>query len=360
MLLAKWYELPLETRGDKNESELWVELYNGARIVLKGADNEDSLRGLGLKGIVVDEVASIRNWNYLWKEVLRPALTDKKGWGIFISTPKGFNHFYDLFNQEAKDQDFQSFRFTTYDNPYLSHEEIDKAKLELGDNAFAQEYLADFRKYTGLVYPQFDRTTHIIEDTELDPKWRYYRAMDFGAVNPTVCLWIAVDNNDSIYIFDEYYNTGQTTEFHANVIKYKTSKDYSVVTTFGDPSGNQQMMDYASFEVYIAPANKTYAGSDDWVISGIKKVQLYLTPDGQTKRPRLYVFKKCQNVIREFETYRWIETIQGEQIKDKVEKVDDHCMDALRYFVVSYEPEKKDDRLEWEIKQYQPNSYTGY
>ncbi len=102
-----------------NESRLEIVLVNGSMIVLRGWENIDTLRGQQFDLIVIDEIASMRNFWENWHEIIRPTLTDTKGEGIFISTPKGFNHFYDLFNMESKDDDYKSFHFSTYDNsPY--------------------------------------------------------------------------------------------------------------------------------------------------------------------------------------------------------------------------------------------------
>ena len=149
ILKQVWYSLPAEARGNSNEQELWIEI-NKSRISLKGADNEDSLRGSGLHGMICDEVASFRNWDYTWAEVLRPALSDYQGFAWFISTPQGFNHFYDLYNQQDSNKEWKSFHFTSYTNPYLEKNEIEEAKkqyIEQGmEDAFEQEYLANFRK----------------------------------------------------------------------------------------------------------------------------------------------------------------------------------------------------------------------
>lgn len=335
MLLNSYYLLPKELQIGKNESELWVNI-NGSKICLLGADNEDSLRGSGLDGLVLDEVASMRNFGGLWQEVLRPALSDKLGWCIFISTPKGKNFFYDLSLQESMDPDYKTFKYTSYDNPYLRKEEVDKAKMELPEDVFAQEYMADFKKHTGLIHKEFDRRIHVIDPIDLPKFWRFYRAMDFGAVDPTVCLWIAVDNSDNIYIFYEYYHTGVTTKSHAEFILANTKEN--VLATFGDPSGNQEILDYASFGLFITPATRIFAQDKDWVISGIDKVREYLKPNSQTGRPKLFVFKNCINLIKDFESYHWKES-NNDVLKDTPDHANSHGMDAIRYFVVSYNPQ---------------------
>ena len=355
LLLQVFYSLPKQLQRNKNEAELWVELCNGSRIELKGADNEDSLRGSGLTGLVIDEVASIKDFNSLWEEVLRPSLTDKKGWCWFIGTPKGFNHFYKLFEKGQKGGDWQSWRFTSYDNPHLPKSEIELAKNELTDDAFAQEYMGDFRKYTGSVYKEFDRKIHVIGPIDMPHFWRTYRAMDFGAVNPTTCLWITIDNSDNWYITREYYNTGQTAQFHASVINGLTKEN--VIATFGDPSAQQEILDYGAAGMFIAPATKIYKDGENWVNSGIEKVREMLKLN-QSGRPRLFIFNNCVNLIREMESYHWLETKGGQIVRDQVDKTEDHCVDAMRYGVVSIPDQNYQQYYEEPTIQY--SKITGY
>lgn len=365
-LVQQYRELPKELQLGKNESELWVEVGNKCRITLKGAENEDSLRGSKLGGLVIDEVASVKNFEYLWEESLRPALTDKQGWGLFISTPKGFNHFHKLYEKEITDKDYKSFHYTSYDNPYLEASEIDKAREELGEDAFAQEYLADFRKHTGLVFKEFDRKIHVVDDVPLDGFSAYYRTMDFGAVNPTVCLYIKVDNDDNFWIFDEYYQNEKTTDYNAGQILAKYAGT-GFRATYGDPSGKQETLDYARWGLHISPANKQVIdsvtgnlkaiGEGDWIKHRIDLISQRLKINAITKKPRLFISKKCVNLIREMESYRWEEKRQDLNFKDIPVKADDHCPDALGYFVCSYK--KQVPRLKPRVQQ-QTSSVTGY
>lgn len=340
----------------KNEVELSITLKNGSVIELKGAENPDALRGVKLRGLVIDEIASIRNWDWLWQEVLRPTLTDYEAPALFISTPKGFNHFYELYTKGASDDAgiYKSWRFTSYDNPYIPKGEIDNAKKELTEDTFYQEYMADFRKYTGLVYKEFDRQIHAIEPFTIPESWSFYRSVDFGSTNPTACLWIAVDGDDNWFVVDEHYATGQTIDFHAGSINAK-SQGRSIIATYGDPSGAQWISEFAQKGVFITPANKEVGQAfNTWVTFGIDKVsqKLKATPghlvstlpqarDGGTRgNPSFYVFSSCVNTVREFEAYRWKEKsiTQAQDLNepDVPEKANDHAMDALRYFAVSY------------------------
>lgn len=339
----------------KNEVERSITFKNGSVIELKGAENPDALRGVKLRGLVIDEIASIRNWDWLWSEVLRPTLTDYEAPALFISTPKGFNHFYELYQTGQSTNDtYKSWRFTSYDNPYIPKGEIDNAKKELTEDTFYQEYMADFRKYTGLVYKEFDRQIHAIEPFTIPESWSFYRSVDFGSTNPTACLWIAVDGDDNWFVVDEHYATGQTIDFHAGSINAK-SQGRSIIATYGDPSGAQWISEFAQKGVFITPANKEVGQAfNTWVTFGIDKVsqKLKATPghlvstlpqarDGGTRgNPSFYVFSSCVNTVREFEAYRWKEKsiTQAQDLNepDVPEKANDHAMDALRYFAVSY------------------------
>jgi hypothetical protein len=368
-------EIPREWIQNSNEVELSVTLKNGSIIELKGAENPDSLRGAIIHGLCVDEIASIRNWDWLWSEVLAATMVRYDAPAIFISTPKGYNAFYDLFNKgQGEEPNWKSWHFTSYDNPYLSKDIIDEKKKELTEDTFAQEYLADFRKFTGLVYKEFNRETHVIDPFPIPEEWSIYRAMDFGSQNPTACLWIAVDEDDNWFIFDEYYEAGQTIDYHAGVINSK-SQGIPIVATYGDPSGAQWITEFAQRGIYITPANKESGTADqNWVRYGIEKVseKLKCVPGHDVPQvrgnkplldsglPALFVFRDCKNTISEFEHYRWKEKSEGTpkdiNEPDMPEKANDHLMDGLRYFAVSYKkatetPEDFNvDKKDWTFK----------
>lgn len=132
--------LPKQAILRKNDTKLRIELKNGSYIELKGADTEpDRLRGVKIDFLVLDEIDSFRNWKIVWEEVLRPTLMDSKGHAMFIGTPKGYRHLFELYNKQTSDTDYISYKFTSYDNPFLPLDEIDKAKKETDEDTFAQE-----------------------------------------------------------------------------------------------------------------------------------------------------------------------------------------------------------------------------
>jgi hypothetical protein len=321
-----------------NESELSISHADGGRLALKGADKEDSLRGPGLNGVVLDEYAFMKPM--VWQNIIRPMLTDTKGWAIFIGTPNGYNHFFDLYNKVKERPDIYSpkewtrFHFSSYGNPHLAKDELEKAKLELTEDTFAQEYMAEFKRFAGLVYKEFDRDVHVRNIDQPDPEWVCYRSIDFGQVNPTAVLFIGVDKRDNIYIYDEIYQKNLYTSELARLINAKSGSYYA--RTFGDSSAAQSIKDLSEYGIHVTPvAKETGSRVEDWIKVGIEKIRERLRVREGTGQPKLFVSSHCIHTIREFESYRWQEKRAQDDINkpEKPEKSDDHAMDALRYFV---------------------------
>ncbi len=125
-------------------NNLQIKLVNGATISLKGADRPETMRGVSLKFLVMDEYADMKP--EVFEQILRPALADQKGAALFIGTPMGRNHFYDLYKyaELEEDESYSAWHFTSYDNELLDPEEIDLAKKSMSSYAFRQEFMASF------------------------------------------------------------------------------------------------------------------------------------------------------------------------------------------------------------------------
>ena len=125
-------------------NNLQIRLVNGAMISLKGADRPETMRGVSLKFLVMDEYADMKP--DVWEQILRPALADQKGSAMFIGTPMGRNHFYELYKlaELGDDETYKGWHFTSYDNPLLDPNEIDTAKKSMSSYAFRQEFMASF------------------------------------------------------------------------------------------------------------------------------------------------------------------------------------------------------------------------
>ena len=125
-------------------NNLQIKLVNGATVSLKGADRPETMRGVSLKFLVMDEYADMKP--DVWEQILRPALADQKGQALFIGTPMGRNHFYELYKyaELGEDETYKGWHFTSYDNPLLDPDEIDMAKKSMSSYAFRQEFMASF------------------------------------------------------------------------------------------------------------------------------------------------------------------------------------------------------------------------
>lgn len=127
---------------ENNKSELSIKFPNDGAVYFFTGERLDNLRGRKFHFIVIDEASFIPDLEDGWLNSIRPTLTDYKGRALFLSTPKGKNFFYSLF-LKGGEQDWESFRFTTYDNPYIDKSEVDDARIQLPQVVFEQEYMAN-------------------------------------------------------------------------------------------------------------------------------------------------------------------------------------------------------------------------
>lgn len=169
-------DLAFPVIANKHVNNMQFKLVNGSTISLKGADRPDTMRGVSLEYLVMDEYADMKP--SVWEEVLRPALADRQGDALFIGTPKGRNHFYDLYvyADKGEDDSYQAWHFTSYDNETLNAEEIELAKKSMSSYAYRQEFLASFEALGSEIFKEdwveFDEEEPAIGD--------YYIAVDLA------------------------------------------------------------------------------------------------------------------------------------------------------------------------------------
>ena len=220
----------------KNETDLRLDLINGSSIELKGTENAMALRGRSLSGVVLDEAAFMDR--DVWAEVIRPALADKQGWALFISTPDGTaSWFYDMwcFCGEAERDDWHRWSFTTIEGGNVAPEEVEAARGQLDERTFRQEFEASFENLTGLVAVSFDddNIDKEVQDFHLMP---LLIGLDFN-VDPMAGI-CAVKHEDNLYVFDEIMLTGGATtwDFAEEVIR-RYGVDRRVIAC-PDPTGS--------------------------------------------------------------------------------------------------------------------------
>ena len=157
-------------------NNLQIKLVNGATIALKGADRPETMRGVSLSFLCMDEYADMKP--EVWEQILRPALADQKGDAMFIGTPMGRNHFYDLFQYASisEDEQWKGWHFTSYDNPLLDEEEINAAKKSMSAFSFRQEFMASFEAAGGELFKE----EHIQFSEEEPDGGQFYIAVDLA------------------------------------------------------------------------------------------------------------------------------------------------------------------------------------
>ena len=309
-----------------NETELSILLKNGSTISLKGADNYDSLRGIGLDYLVIDEFADIDP--EAWYETLRPTLADKQGGALFIGTPKGLNWAHDLYTQALDYPDeWASFQYTTIEGGNVAPEEIEAARRSLDERTFRQEFMASFETFSGRVFYAFDRKYNLRAWEETTDKLELHVGMDFN-VDPITAV-VAVKLGNTLQVIDEIKIFGSSTDEMVEELKerYPTNR----IVVYPDPAGAQRktsaggrtdhtILRNAGFRV-LAPHGHNA------VRDGINAVNAKLRSSAGITT--LFIDPKCKFVIEclEKQTYK-----ENTSIPDK-DSGFDHMNDALRYMV---------------------------
>lgn len=205
-----------------NESELRVDLHNGARLQLFGADNPDTLRGLYFSGVVLDEAAQMRP--RLWPEIVRPALADREGWAIHISTPLGHNAFYDLYQQAQQDPAWHTALYKASETGILPQAELDSARQVMSPEQFAQEFSCSFESaLIGSYYGSYLATAEADGRLTVVPHQSHlpvHTAWDLG-VSDATAIWFVQPVGTSLHVLDYLEATDHGLEWYVRAIKEK-------------------------------------------------------------------------------------------------------------------------------------------
>jgi len=311
--------------ASKNETDLSMTFLNGSTIALRGADNYDSLRGVGLDALVLDEYADMAA--EVWTEVLRPSLSDKLGTALFIGTPAGFNHLYDLWIEADGKPDWKAWQFTTKDGGHVPIEELEAARLDLDDRTYKQEYEASFASLTGRVYYEFDRILNV-SSSLVDTKAELLVGMDFN-INPMSAV-IGVKAGNQLHIIDEITIQNGNTELMAEAIQRKFPNRR--VQTYPDPSGKARKtsspVGQTDFSILAAHGFRVLAGNAaPLVVDRCNEVNAMLKNAAGDRR--LLIHSKCKQLIK---------CLDGLTYKEDTSQPDkglglDHLPDALGYLV---------------------------
>ncbi len=308
-----------------NHSDLTITLRNKSTITLRGSENFDALRGVGLDMVIFDEFSDINK--EAWYEVLRPTLSDTNGHALFCGSPRGFGNWsYELFKMGETNKEWESFKYTTLEGGQVPDTEIEQAKQDLDIRTFQQEYEATFVNYSGMIYYNFSRADNLIDKYNKNSLVLHI-GLDFN-VDP-MCAVVSVIENEKVIVIDEIQiyssNTNEMCEEINN--RYKDKK----IVVYPDPSARQRktsaggLTDLAilkNFGLEVKCRNTAPLVRDriNSVNAKLKNV---------AGKNNLFILNSCKNVIKSIERQIYKE---GTHIPDK-DSGFDHMNDALGYLI---------------------------
>ena len=354
-----WVELKDKARpylvGKPNETDLSVQLIGGGMIALRGTEHYDSLRGPGLDFAVFDEYADMDP--RVWTEVIRPMLSDRQGAALWIGTPKGMNHFHDLYQSAKAMPGWASFSFTTLDGARVTPQEIELARLDLDERTFRQEYAASFENFAGRAYFAFTRENNLKQGYYV-PRLQLCWSLDFN-VNPMCSAICQIEDTTSreqammgrrsaiVHVLDEIIlpnsNTLEACEAFALRMQPWISRQGPVsLRLYGDAAGGARSTagesDYQIIREFFRAhpefrVSYKVPNSNPAVRDRINAMNSRLCNAAGVVG--LLVDPKCKRLIKDFEQVTWKSDAGGNMTGniDKSNKELTHISDAIGYLV---------------------------
>jgi len=310
----------------KNETDLKIELVNGSTIELKGTENAMALRGRSLAGVVLDEAAFMSS--EVWFEVIRPALADKQGWALFISTPDGTaSWFYELWQYaDSGDSDWSRWQFTTIDGDNVPPEEIEAARAQLDARTFRQEFEASFENLSGLVAVSFsdENIDKTVQDLPILP---LLLGLDFNV--EFMAGVFAVKKGEDLWVFDELILTGGATTWDfCEAVQQKFGIERRIIAC-PDPTGGARKtagVGQTDHSILRKSGFTVSSPRAPWKIRDkINAVNMGLLD--ATGRRRIFIHPRCKELIKSLRTLTYA---PNTGLPNKNLGVD-HAFDALGY-----------------------------
>lgn len=291
--------------GTSNISELRVDFW-GRRIQLYGSDNPEALRGQYFDGVILDEIGDQNP--KIWTDIIRPALADRKGWCLFIGTPKGHNHFKELRDRAKNEEGWGLLEFKASETGVVDETELKAAKNEMGESKFRQEFECSFDapiegSYYGEILNELEDKKHM-QEIPREELSRTFTAWDLGMGDST-SIWVAQLVGTEVRLIDYYENHGVGLDHYVKWIK---DNDYTKaehilphdvrVRELGSGKSRLEMLEEAGLEIKIAPR----MGLDD----GIQAVRRLL-PRCWFNVPQVQIGLNClRNYRRDYDEKRKI------------------------------------------------------
>ena len=345
--LIAW-QLGMEDYAEKSSKaagQFWFP--NNVQLKLWSYEASQRMRGTGQYFVVADEVTSWKgagmNLKESWESIIQPCVSTRwsrknaskfganPGKALIISTPSGYDYFYDMYNRQDSDKDWKSYHYTYQDSPYLDEEEIESVKLTLDPLKFAREYTASFEDSGSNVFYTFNRKEHIDKDLPYFEEGEdVHVAIDFN-VGIMASVIFAL-RGGQVHILDEMQGHPDT-ETLANTLanKYKGHK----IISYPDPSGRARKSSAAvgttDFSILQSNGIATRAHNKaPPIIDSVAAVnKKFKNAAGVID---MYIHPKCVNTIKSIERTQWVESNPDSAVIDKKEGVE-HWTDGLRYAI---------------------------
>ncbi len=339
---------PLDKPGSYNNVEggtMVVSMFDGRFICYaKSAKYPATLVGEGLSGVILVEAAKLKS--IVWTKYIRPALADERGWSLHTSTPEGKNHFYDKYmrGQNPDQTEWASWKMPSWTNNIIfpggrNDPEILDMKNDMTAERFNQEVGADFTEFVGRVFPSFEEEVHVKKLT-FDHKYKTFIATDYGFTNPFVCLVIQVDVWDNVYVLGEYRVTNtDIKDISKDLPMWRNGLALQATELYPDPEDPGASSVLSNALKVVTKGNT--GGELRWRLELIRQ-QLKVGPEHAPEHeqaPKLFIDFSCRELIREMQDYRYPETKEEIENKERPEnpmKKDDHGPEALGRFMRGY------------------------
>lgn len=323
-----------------NETTMTIRLVNGTIIELKGADKPDSLRGVGLHYIVLDEMQDMGE--ELWTKVLRPTLASTGGHALFLGTPKAYNYLYSLYRlgqnpENIKTGMWESWQYPTITSPFIPASEIEAARRDMDEKSFRQEFEASFETMSGRVYFPFDRAVHVGK-YEFNPKLPIWVGQDFN-IDPMSSVIMQPQPNGEVWVVDEIVLFGSNTVETCDEIERRYWRDIDKITVYPDPAGGQRQHARGETDLDIFREKKLrrlkYRKKHPMVADRVNAVNRMLkAADGTI---RMKISDRCVHTIKALEQTIYV---PGSRDVDKKAGLE-HAADALGYCIELEFPVRK-------------------
>ena len=319
--------VPKELFAAKNEVELSIELVNGSRIELKGGESADNLRGASLSNVVLDEAAYIPQ--DAWEMVIRPALADQRGSAFFISTPAGYNHFHEMWEQAADLDDWQTFSYSTIEGGNVPPEEVELARRTLDERTFKQEFLASFETFSGRVFPEFDDAN--VDDKVEDMGGPVLVGLDFNVsiMSGVICSKVG----DTLHQWDEIAVKNSNTDEVAQMLRQRFPNRR--IICYPDPTGRARKTSAAGATdhgILRKYGLEVVAPKSPWSVKDRLNATNWLICNAEGQR-RLFVHPRCKNTIKGYRSVTYKEGAE-DFVVDKDPGLE-HWIDGAGYLILS-------------------------